>query len=80
MSETPFRRRFWLRWLAAVSLAAGCLPLIGMAVPALDDLRGFMYAWIPLGFVWLYFVLPFLIASRLRKRSDSNGSVKQETL
>ncbi len=70
MSGGPKTRRRWLRWLSAVSLAVIVLPLVGMAIPALDDLRGFMYAWIPLGFIWLYFVLPYLAASAIWKIRD----------
>jgi hypothetical protein len=42
-----------LRAALMVSLLIVALPLLGMALPAFNGLRGFLYLWIPMGFVWL---------------------------
>jgi len=56
----------WLVFLVAVTAVAALLPLLGMAFPQLEALRGFLSTWVFLLFAWmlvgLFHLLKFIAA------------------
>jgi hypothetical protein len=62
----PVRPPRWLVVLIAATAIAVLLPLLGLAFPQLDTLRGFLYTWVFLLLAWilvgLYHLLKFISA------------------